>query len=76
MRSGFHCRQTRRAEWRRGTDIGQKFGDPLKTLTENISSGGKSFVAMIGNGGANLNLTTNSGRILISKQPGSVNEKP
>lgn len=49
---------------------------PLKTLTENISSGGKSFVAMIGNGGANLNLTTNSGRILISKQPGSGNEKP
>lgn len=49
---------------------------PLKTLTENVSSGGKSFVAMIGNGGANLNLTTNSGRILISKQPGSVNEKP
>lgn len=41
---------------------------PMKIITENISPGGKSLSAMIGNGDATVNLTTNSGRILITGQ--------
>lgn len=41
---------------------------PIKTITENISSGGKSLTAMLGDGDATVNLTTNSGRITITKQ--------
>lgn len=49
---------------------------PLKTETENITSGGKSFVGKIGTGESILNLTTNTGRIVISKQPAAAIMKP
>ncbi|MBA2334108.1 MAG: DUF4097 family beta strand repeat protein [Blastocatellia bacterium] len=41
---------------------------PLKTILENVTSGGKSLHGMIGAGDATLNLTTNSGSIGIKKQ--------
>ena len=41
---------------------------PMKILTENISSGGKSLNALIGSGDATVNLTTSNGRLLITKQ--------
>jgi hypothetical protein len=43
-------------------------GFPLKILTEQVSPGGKSVVATIGEGSSTLNLTTSSGRIAIRKQ--------
>lgn len=42
---------------------------PMKTITRDVSEGGKSMRAVIGDGDATLNLTTNRGRILIIKQP-------
>ncbi len=41
---------------------------PLKTLTENVSSAGKSVTAQMGEGDSKLNLTTASGAILIKAQ--------
>ncbi len=41
---------------------------PLKIITETVSGGGKSLNAKIGEGEATVNLTTNSGQILIIKQ--------
>ncbi len=41
---------------------------PFKTITSNVSSGGKSLNALIGEGDATVNLTTTRGRISISKQ--------
>lgn len=41
---------------------------PMKILTENVSAGGKSLNALIGDGDATVNLTTNSGSISITKQ--------
>jgi len=41
---------------------------PWKIITENVSEGGKSLVAMVGGGGATVNLTTNSGNISITRQ--------
>ena len=42
---------------------------PIKILTQDESQGGKRFSAMIGSGEATVNLTTSSGRLLITKQP-------
>jgi len=42
---------------------------PMKTLTEDVSSeGGKRFSAIMGAGNATVNLTTSSGKLLITKQ--------
>lgn len=42
---------------------------PMKTLTEDGSSeGGKRFSAIMGSGNATVNLTTSSGKLLITKQ--------
>jgi hypothetical protein len=41
---------------------------PWKIVTENVSPGGKSMVALMGEGDSNVNLTTNSGQISIIKQ--------
>lgn len=41
---------------------------PLKTIYENVTSGGKSLRGLIGDGDATVNLTTNSGSIGIKKQ--------
>lgn len=41
---------------------------PMKILTETVSQGGKSLVALIGAGDATVNVTTSSGTINIGKQ--------
>jgi DUF4097 and DUF4098 domain-containing protein YvlB len=41
---------------------------PMKIVTENVSTGGKSMSAMLGDGDATVYLTTNSGTITITKQ--------
>jgi DUF4097 and DUF4098 domain-containing protein YvlB len=43
---------------------------PMRIITENVSAGGKSMNAMFGEaeGAATVNLTTNSGKISITKQ--------
>jgi hypothetical protein len=41
---------------------------PMKTMTRDVSEGGKSLRAEIGEGDATVNLTTNRGRITIVKQ--------
>ena len=41
---------------------------PMKIITENVSSGGKSLTALFGDGDSTVYLTTNSGRISITKQ--------
>ncbi|MGH9948869.1 MAG: DUF4097 family beta strand repeat-containing protein [Pyrinomonadaceae bacterium] len=41
---------------------------PLKYVYENVSPAGKNFQATVGSGDANINLTTNTGSILIKKQ--------
>ncbi len=41
---------------------------PLKYVYQNDSGGGKNFLATIGTGDANINVTTNTGSILIKKQ--------
>jgi DUF4097 and DUF4098 domain-containing protein YvlB len=42
---------------------------PLEYLTEIKTSAGKNIVAQGGSGGADVTLTTTSGRIRIEKQP-------
>jgi hypothetical protein len=43
-------------------------GMPLEILTENILPGGKNIVGKLGDGEANVNVTTSSGSIIIKKQ--------